>query len=270
MSTSARIAYETCPLCESTDRYIVKKEDCSQHLLYDPIIPPVITWVACAACDHVFTDGYFSVEAQRVIFSRTEANQVVGHDLENQRHVSARIIKRVAHYIDKGDWLDVGFGNGSLLFTAEEWGYTPVGIDLRDDNVRIFRDLGFEAHSLPVEAFDHPGRFSVVSMADVLEHMPFPCLGLQAVHRLLRPNGVLFISTPNMGSIVWQFLDHKKNNPYWGAIEHFHNFSRERLYALLRTHGFTPVHYDVSKRYRVCMEIVAVKEQGYGSTQCSG
>ncbi|MBF0461939.1 MAG: class I SAM-dependent methyltransferase [Magnetococcales bacterium] len=262
---SARIAYETCPLCASNDIYSILQADCSKHQLYNPVIPPVINWVGCAVCDHVFTDGYFTPEAQTILFSKTEPDQVVGHDLENQRHISARIIEKVARQIDQGDWLDVGFGNGSLLFTAHEWGYTPVGIDLREDNVRILRSLGFEAHSIPIETFDHPDRFSVISMADVLEHMPFPCRGLQAAQRLLHANGVLFLSMPNMGSLAWQLLDHKKTNPYWGAIEHFHNFSRERLYALLKTHGFTPIHYDVSKRYRVCMEIVAVKTSQTGN-----
>jgi protein O-GlcNAc transferase len=57
--------------------------------------------------------------------------------------------------------------------------------------------------------------------------------------RLLRANGV---------------------NPYWGEIEHFHNFSRRRLYTLLENHGFQPAEYNVSERYHVCMEVIAVKD----------
>jgi hypothetical protein len=36
-------------------------------------------------------------------------------------------------------------------------------------------------------------------------------------------------------------LDRQKANPYWAEIEHCHNFSRSRLYALLREMGFEPV-----------------------------
>jgi hypothetical protein len=44
-----------------------------------------------------------------------------------------------------------------------------------------------------------------------------------------------------------------------GSIEHYHNFSRSRLYALLRETGFEPVRYGISERYRACMEVIARK-----------
>ena len=54
-------------------------------------------------------------------------------------------------------------------------------------------------------------------------------------------------------------LDRQKANPYWAEIEHCHNFSRSRLYALLREMGFEPVRYGISERYRACMEVIARK-----------
>src|SRR5262249_40155682 len=74
--------------------------------------------------------------AAALVFAKTQPGQTVGYDMERQRPVSARIIERVARHAPDGRWLDVGFGNGSLLFTAEEWGYMPVGLDLRGENVR--------------------------------------------------------------------------------------------------------------------------------------
>ena len=97
-------------------------------------------------------------------------------------------------------------------------------------------------------------------MADVLEHMPFPKAGLAAAHRLLRQGGVLFLSMPNMENMVWRLLHANKVNPYWGEIEHYHNFSRKRLYApSARARISAPVEYHVSERYRVCMEVIAIK-----------
>ena len=62
--------------------------------------------------------------------------------MERQRPVSARMVERAARYAQGGSWLDIGFGNGSLLFTAEEWGYVLVGLDLRKDNVHALKQLG--------------------------------------------------------------------------------------------------------------------------------
>lgn len=131
--------------------------------------------------------------------------------------------------------------------------------DRREANVRALKQLGYEAHCLPIEELDHNGRYSVISMADELEHMPFPKAGLAAAHRMLRPEGVLFLSTANMDNMVWRLLHANGVNPYRGEIERYHNFSRKRLYALLQNHGFKPVEYHISKRYRVRVEVIAIK-----------
>lgn len=254
-----RIAYRVCPLCEGHDIPAVLGADCTRHPIFQPGLPPVTTWHECQSCGHVFTEGYFDDKAAALVFSKTHPNQTVGHDMERQRPVSARMVERIARYAKGGNWLDVGFGNGSLLFTAEEWGYAPVGLDLRKDNVHALKQLGYEAHCLPVDWLEGCNRFTVISMADVLEHMPFPKAGLAAAHRLLHQGGVLFLSMPNMENMVWRLLHANKVNPYWGEIEHYHNFSRSRLYALLQEHGFRPAEYGISERYRVCMEVIAIK-----------
>lgn len=96
-------------------------------------------------------------------------------------------------------------------------------------------------------------------MCDVLEHMPFPKDALKAAHKLLRANGVLFISCPNIDSIVWRLLP-DRDNPYWAEIEHYHNFGRKSLYSLLTELNFEPVRFSISERYRIGMEIIARKQ----------
>lgn len=251
-----RVLYAGCPLCESDNVVGLRVSDCSAHPLYHPIISGTINWMRCNQCAHVFTDGFFSDEVCEVLFGKIHEYQKPGWAFEQQRAVSARMIERVARYVDGGAWLDVGFGNGSLLFTAEEWGYIPVGLDLRPSCVEIMKKIGIESHCIDIAAFEGVDRFSVISMADVLEHMPFPRVGLAAAHRLLRPDGILFLSMPNYNCMVWRLLDAANANPYWGELEHFHNFSRVRLYDLAREMGFEPICYGVSERNRSCMEVV--------------
>lgn len=262
--TYARISYEACPLCESRNIRVARSADCSRHPLYRPGIASTMTWLECASCFHVFTDGYFDAEALDFLFSKTQVTQTVGHDMERQRAVSSRMVEWIANHVVGGDWLDVGFGNGSLLFTAEEFGFRPVGVDLRKSSVDALQRLGYEAYCMDLAKLPAAERFSVISMADVLEHMPYPKAGLEAAHRLLKQDGVLFVSMPNLDNMLWRLLDANKVNPYWGEIEHYHNFSRKRLFALLESHGFRAFKYRVSERYRVCMEVLAVKRQSVG------
>jgi hypothetical protein len=64
---------------------------------------------------------------------------------------------------------------------------------------------------------------------------------------------------PNYDSPLWRDLDGRNENLYWGEIEHFHNFSRERLYGLLTEFGCSVKRFGVSERYRACMEVVAAR-----------
>lgn len=254
-----RILFDKCPLCDCKSLIDFATGNCSNHKLYHPSLCADIKWKQCDNCTHIFTEGYYTDEVCQLIYSKTHENQQVGFDLEKQRIVSSRIIEKVLPYISEGNWLDVGFGNGSLLFTAHEYGFTPIGLDLREDTVKTMSALGVEAYCEDIAKISLSSKCSVISMADVLEHIPYPKHALQAAHRLLADDGVLFISMPNIDSMVWKALDHYNENPYWEEMEHYHNFGRTRLYSLLRELNFNPVRYGISDRYRIGMEVIARK-----------
>jgi hypothetical protein len=65
---------------------------------------------------------------------------------------------------------------------------------------------------------------------------------------------------PNFDCMAWRLMDLSNTNPYWGELEHFHNFSRARLLSLLKEMGFEAVHYGISHRYRGCMEVIAKRQ----------
>jgi len=255
-----RIPYAGCPLCEDKAVRARTTVDCSKHALYKDVLSPEMTWLECGACGHSYTEGYFSKEALAVVFSGTQESQKVGAAFEEQRSIAGRMIDKVLPYADRGDWCDVGFGSGALLFAAGEYGFSPCGIDLRGENVEILRSLGIEAHQVDLAAFAHPSRFSVVSLCDVLEHMPYPKASLAAARGLLAPDGVLLLSMPNLDSMAWSLLNSMNLNPYWAELEHYHNFGKSRLYALLAETGFEPLRYGISERYRVGMEVIARKK----------
>jgi 2-polyprenyl-3-methyl-5-hydroxy-6-metoxy-1,4-benzoquinol methylase len=255
----ARVPYRACPLCEGRELRFFGEADCTPHPLYDPRLPTRIRWLECRACKHSFTDGYFTDEARGILLSRSNEHQRVGFDIENQRLIWGPVVSRIAHFVKSGNWLDVGFGDGSLMLTAGEFGYRVSGIDLRMENVRAIAELGYEAECIEIDKVAPEKRFAVVSMTDVLEHMPFPKDGLAAAHRLLSPGGVLFLSMPNAEAAAFRILTRRRVNPYWAELEHYHNFTRSRLYSLLDETGFDPVEYNLSTRYRLSMEVIALR-----------
>lgn len=252
-----RHLYTACPLCGSTLFVQHARADSRTHPLFKDGMPEILIWMQCRACSHIFTNGYFTEEALRIVFSGTHQDQMAGANLETQRSISSRMVTRVAKYKAEGAWLDVGFGNGSLVMTAMEFGYDATGLDLRRDNVERMNRLGLPAIYGDITSLDHVNRYSVISMADVLEHIPHPKQALEAAHRLLVHQGIFMVSMPNAAAPIWRILTEARQNPYWGEIEHYHNFTKGRLYDLLQEMRFEPLEYGVSERYRMCMEIIA-------------
>ncbi len=255
----ARIAYTACPLCDAKASTEIRIADCTAHPLYKPALPATLRWVRCEQCTHIHVDGYFGAAACASLFAATNPEQQPGYELESQRLAWSRVVATICRMRASGSgrWLDVGFGSGSLLTTAAEFGHSVVGLDTRSENVRLLNAYGIEAHTTDFEDYRPPDALDVISMADVLEHMPFPRVALYHAHDLLASDGLLFLSMPNADAFVWKVMTDNGINPYWGEIEHYHNFGRTRLYALLAECGFLPLHYCVSSRYRVGMEIIA-------------
>lgn len=259
-----RILYTACPLCESRDFRHLTNADATAHARWRVPLEPFIVWMECDGCGHVFTNGYFTDAALGVLFQSTNTEQVVGTDIEFHRGVSAKMVQRVVEAIGLPDdrlWLDVGFGNGALLMTAQEFGFRVFGIDLRKQNVDDLVSFGIPAYygtlGSALENVTFEAKPTVISMADVVEHEPFPIESLRSARKLIQDDGVLLISMPNAGAPLWHHWNAHHVNPYWIEIEHYHNFTRERLYGILKQAGFKPIHYAISERYRGCMEILA-------------
>ncbi len=253
-----RIRYHACPLCGSSKFSFFRTGDPRRHETKRVEFQAPIVWNRCDDCQHVFTEGYWDEPSLALLMKQVMAKQTPNHDVEKERLLSGRLIDRViTHGFGAGwmpnyaSWLDIGYGNGSLLQTAKEYGFTAVGYDKRLTQVRGV--LTFSGGIADVK----PGKFSVISLADVLEHEPFPTDAISTAAKLLAADGVLFVSCPNMAAPAWEWLDDRNINPYWNEPEHYHNFTRERLFDLLKEVGFTPVHYGLNERYRLGMEVIA-------------
>lgn len=242
-----RIPYTECPLCAGMLKPL-REDPCEGNPRWIDTIDPVMRWMECRACGHVCTEGYFTLETWAAMSQQSIDEQKVGFDVEQQRWVFGRMLEWTG--LGPGRLLDVGFGNGGMMFTADELGWDACGVDLRRENCDAMRQMGFQVWDCQIS---HVGEtFELVAMCDVLEHMVNPKGALRHARKV---GECLLISCPNMGSVAWQALGDQ--NPYWREIEHFHNFSRQRLVALLKETGWKVEKVRVSERYRLGLEILA-------------
>lgn len=101
--------------------------------------------------------------------------------------------------------LDVGCGGGLLSEAMSKAGAKVTGLELAPQVLDIARhhacDAGLEIdyQNTLVEDYAqmHPGRFDVITCMEMLEHVPDPASIVQACHRLLKPGGLILLSTLN-------------------------------------------------------------------------
>lgn len=101
--------------------------------------------------------------------------------------------------------LDVGCGGGILSHSMADRGAIVTGIDMGEANIKAAqihaeqtgKILSFDC--IPVETFAdaNEGKFDVVTCMEMLEHVPNPQSIIDACFKLLKPNGILVLSTIN-------------------------------------------------------------------------
>ncbi len=113
--------------------------------------------------------------------------------------------------------LDVGCGHGLLLDEARRRGYEAEGIELSASAAAHACDrLGLSITEIPLEELgaEEDGRWDVVVLADVLEHLGDPAGALVRCEALLAPGGALLLVTPDPSSAVARLAGAR----WWGYL----------------------------------------------------
>ena len=130
--------------------------------------------------------------------------------------------------------LDVGCGAGGMLAGLQRYG-TTWGIDFSHEMARECRARGFNnvlaasATDLPME----PERFDLVTLFDCLEHIDDDRAALNEAQRVLRPDGLLFVSVP-----AYQFLYAQNDR----LAHHKRRYTLSALRAKIHSSGFKVIH----------------------------
>ena len=99
-------------------------------------------------------------------------------------------------------------------------------------------ELGLKVHDVPFADVElEPEAFDAVTMWDYIEHSTDPLGDLRRAARVLRPGGLLLISTGDAGSVVA-----RASGPRWHLLTPRHHnffFTRDSLERALRTAGFS-------------------------------
>jgi len=136
--------------------------------------------------------------------------------------------------------LDVGSGEGFFLFNASKAGYTVKGVELSQDAAAYAqREFGLDVEAGEFEELQFPEDcFDVVTLWQVLEHVPYPLTILKKAHKILKPGGMVAVSTPDIGGIPAKIFRRK----WWNIRKlHVNQFTTKTLKSVLENAGFKNV-----------------------------
>jgi SAM-dependent methyltransferase len=148
------------------------------------------------------------------------------------------LLARLADRRRTGRFLDVGCGAGFLVETARDLGWTAEGTEVSAAAADAGRARGLTIHAgVLADAKLPAGAFDVVTMMEVVEHVPSPVALLAECSALLRPGGALYLTTPN-----WSSLSRRVLGAAWPVIcaEHVVYFTPRLLRRALRDAGLAP------------------------------
>ncbi|MGA2324174.1 MAG: class I SAM-dependent methyltransferase [Sedimentisphaerales bacterium] len=173
-----------------------------------------------------------------------------GLDLEKPRKVFELFQKILKGTPGKyKDLLDVGCGDGAFLKLAKQNNWNVLGIDSDPKAVATARKHGIQAFlgtagkSALVEK-----SFDVITLWDILEHIPNLKEVIVWLANIIRPGGKIFVLTPNADSILDTFayteifLTRRKSQRLMNLCfnrYHLHRFTTKGLIILLRRLGFS-------------------------------
>lgn len=138
--------------------------------------------------------------------------------------------------------LELGSGPGYFLKCGKERGWDVLGFEPSRQAAEYSRQFGIEVvnESFTGDSEGKLGKFDVVYMNDVLEHVPDPATLLARAGEMLRPDGILCVISPNDYNPLQKIMREQHGfNPWWvSPQQHLNYFDFGSATRLLGRLGF--------------------------------
>lgn len=252
VSQTKSVPFQTipCPLCSSTI-YSIKYAGKFPETLSEDFLKKVYRSssdqslfeqvVTCDMCGVVYLNPRLNPELIIDAYAEGEDASFVAQDAMRMRTFEKALRELVREYAirlnKETQVLDIGSAGGAFLRAVENMGMTAIGIEPNKWMSEYARDtyhLDARAGILSDYRFDD-ATFDVVTLWDVIEHVPAPTQELTEIHRIMKPNGLLLINYPDYSSFPARILGRKW--PFWLSV-HLTYYTPVTIRKQLTSTGF--------------------------------
>lgn len=237
-----------CPICESSNQIIKYTpwafED-DPNKLYGAAsgIPGTQYLVECSDCGMIFESPRYDAST---IVKGYMASQEGDHDSQYSMRVLSfyRALKKQAKRLppSSAKVLDIGTAGGAFLEAAKQYGFDAYGMEPSQDLVARGKARGLKIEQGTIESHSFTnGSFDMVCLWDVIEHLPDPKYALTEIRKLLKPDGILLINFPDIGTLQARLAGKKF---WWFLSVHLHHFTRKSMQDICLRTGFKVFHFQ--------------------------
>jgi SAM-dependent methyltransferase len=153
----------------------------------------------CPECRLVVYDTTSGVNQAKYIFSRVDPTAPTR---QNRGHRQTYAFIR-RHAGRPGRLLDLGCGDGTVLWLARRDGWEVKGVELFPEQTALVREqVGLDVETSDIMRYNGASEaWDCVVLTHVLEHLPDPLAALRKIRGLLRPGGVGVLEFPNIDAL---------------------------------------------------------------------
>jgi 2-polyprenyl-3-methyl-5-hydroxy-6-metoxy-1,4-benzoquinol methylase len=194
-----------CAICSSPASFLGKKNSFDIY--------------RCNGCDTYFPwpipneEQTLEIYGQDYFSGATEGSGYVDYDRDKQPMVPAfqQYLDRIEHYQPaRGTLLDIGAATGFFLKLAKARNWSVLGVEPSAHASGLGRRDGLDIRTgIFVTGLYPPASLDVITLWDVIEHVPQPKMLIDAALEALKPGGLLALNTPDSKSVLARMLKAK-------------------------------------------------------------
>lgn len=214
----------------------------------------------CAHCSLVNFDlsgGLDQAQYTTIFYDPTDGKQKKNLDKDQ----SFRFIQNTLE--KRGELLDIGCGTGRLMYLAKQAGWRVKGLELSADMAEfVHQRVGAEVQVADFMAMtpdsEDLGRYDLVVLRHVLEHLPDSILAMEKISALLKPGGHLLLEMPNIEGFTMKWSRtvvklglYRRRFAADYKAGHCNEFSRDSMRFLAERTGFSVVRWETYSMKRI-------------------
>jgi len=155
-------------------------------------------------------------------------------------HSFRRLLSKFEIYRQKNLILDIGCGQGDFLIEANKHGWRSYGTEYSSAALELCKARGLTVFREPIYLGKFAElKFDIITSFEVIEHIQNQRSLFEIAQKLLRPGGILYITTPNFNALL-RYLE-KEEFKMICYPEHLCFYTRRSLRHLAEQYQFRPL-----------------------------